>query len=55
MTAEQKAKYEEEKRVADIERREKELNTRELKVQADTLLTEKNLAKSLAELRVLKQ
>lgn len=49
MTAEQKAKYEEEKRVADIERREKELNTRELKVQADTLLTEKNLPKSLAE------
>ena len=40
----------EEKRVADIERREKELNTRELKVQADTLLTEKNLPKSLAEI-----
>lgn len=50
MTAEQKAKYEEEKRVADIERREKELNTRELKVQADTLLAEKNLPKSLAEI-----
>ena len=50
MTAEQKAKYEEEKRVADIERREKELNTKELKIQADTILAEKNLPKSLAEI-----
>lgn len=50
MTAEQKAKYEEEKRVADIERREKELNTKELKIQADTILAEKNLPKSLSEI-----
>lgn len=47
MNAEQKAKYVEEKRIADLEKREKDINTRELKAQAYETLAEKNLPKEL--------
>lgn len=47
MNAEQKAKYEEDKRIAELERREKEINTRELRAQAYETLAEKNLPKEL--------
>ena len=47
MNAEQKAKYEEDKRIAELERREKEITTRELRAQAYETLAEKNLPKEL--------
>ena len=47
MNAEQKAKYSEEKRIAELEKREKDITTRELKAQAYETLAEKNLPKEL--------
>lgn len=47
MNAEQKAKYAEEKRIAELEKREKDITTRELKAQAYETLAEKNLPKEL--------
>lgn len=47
MNAEQKAKYAEDKRIEELERREKEITTRELKAQAYETLAEKNLPKEL--------
>lgn len=47
MNAEQKAKYEEDKKVAELEKREKDITTRELKAQAYETLAEKNLPKEL--------
>lgn len=50
MNAEQKAKYAEEKRLADIEKREKEITTRELRATAFETLAEKGLPKDLVEI-----
>lgn len=50
MNAEQKAKYAEEKRIAELEKREKEITTRELKAQAYETLAEKGLPKDLVDL-----
>ncbi|HAT4103713.1 TPA: DUF4355 domain-containing protein [Clostridium perfringens] len=47
MNAEQKAKYAEQKRIAELEKREKDITTRELKAQAYETLAEKNLPKEL--------
>lgn len=47
MNVEQKAKYAEEKRIAELEKREKDITTRELKAQAYETLAEKNLPKEL--------
>lgn len=49
MNAEQKAKYEEDKRLAELDKREKDITTRELKATAYETLAEKGLPKSLAE------
>lgn len=49
MNADEKAKYAEEKRIAELEKREKEITTRELKAQAYETLAEKNLPKELIE------
>lgn len=49
MNAEQKAKYAEEKRISELEKREKDITTRELKAQAYESLAEKNLPKELIE------
>lgn len=50
MNAEQKAKYAEEKRLAEIEKREKDITTRELKATAYETLAEKGLPKELVEI-----
>lgn len=50
MNAEQKAKYAEEKRLAELEKREKDITTRELKAQAYETLAEKGLPKDLVEI-----
>lgn len=50
MNAEQKAKYEEDKRIKELEKREKEITTRELKAQAYETLAEKGLPKDLVEI-----
>ncbi|WP_404989291.1 DUF4355 domain-containing protein [Clostridium culturomicium] len=50
MNAEQKAKYAEEKRIAELEKREKEITTRELKAQAYETLAEKGLPKDLVDI-----
>lgn len=50
MNAEQKAKYAEEKRLADIEKREKDITTRELKALAYETLAEKGMPKELVEI-----
>lgn len=50
MNAEQKAKYAEEKRIAELEKREKDITTRELKAQAYETLAEKGLPKDLVEI-----
>lgn len=50
MNAEQKAKYAEEKRISELEQREKDITTRELKAQAYETLAEKNLPKELVEI-----
>lgn len=47
MNAEQKSKYEEDKRIAELDKREKDITTRELKAQAYETLAEKNLPKEL--------
>lgn len=50
MNAEQKAKYAEEKRIAELEQREKEITTRELRATAYETLAEKNLPKELVDI-----
>lgn len=50
MNAEQKAKYAEEKRIAELEKREKDITTRELKAQAYETLAEKGLPKELVDI-----
>lgn len=50
MNAEQKAKYAEEKRLSELEKREKDITTRELKAQAYETLAEKGLPKDLVEI-----
>lgn len=50
MNAEQKAKYAEEKRLAELEKREKDITTRELKAQAYETLAEKSLPKELVDI-----
>ena len=50
MNAEQKAKYAEEKRVAELEKREKDITTRELRATAHETLAEKNLPKELVDI-----
>ena len=49
MNAEEKAKYEQEKRLADLDKREQEITTRELKAEALINLGEKGLPKELAD------
>lgn len=50
MKADEKAKYQEEKRLAEIEKREKDITTRELKAQAYETLAEKGLPKELVDI-----
>lgn len=50
MNAEQKAKYAEDKRLAELEKREKDITTRELKAQAYETLAEKGLPKELVDI-----
>jgi hypothetical protein len=50
MNADQKAKYAEEKRLAELEKREKEITTRELRATAYETLAEKNLPKELVDI-----
>lgn len=50
MNADEKAKYAEDKRIADLEKREKDINTRELKAQAYETLAGKGLPKDLVEI-----
>ncbi|MGL4571850.1 MAG: DUF4355 domain-containing protein [Clostridium sp.] len=50
MTAEQKAKYAEDKRIKDLESRERDITTRELKATAYETLAEKGLPKDLVEI-----
>lgn len=50
MNAEQKAEYEREKRLKDLEERERAITARELRSQSITQLTEANLPQSLVEL-----
>lgn len=47
MNAEQKAKYAEDKRIEELNKREREITTRELKAQAYEILAEKSLPKEL--------
>lgn len=49
MTADEKAKHEEEKRISELEKREKDITTRELKAQAYETLASKNLPKELID------
>lgn len=50
MNADQKAEYEAQKRVAELEKREKDITTRELKAQAYETLAEKGLPKELVDI-----
>ncbi|MDU4889780.1 MAG: DUF4355 domain-containing protein [Clostridium sp.] len=50
MNVEQKAKYAEEKRMAELEKRERDITTRELKAQAYETLAEKGLPKELVDI-----
>ena len=50
MKADEKAKYQEEKRIAELEKREKDITVRELKATALETLAEKELPKELAEI-----
>ncbi|MGG7059845.1 DUF4355 domain-containing protein [Clostridium tertium] len=50
MNAEQKAKYAEEKRAAELEKRERDITTRELRATAFETLAEKNLPKELVDI-----
>ena len=47
MNADEKAKYEQDKRTKELDKREKDITTRELKAQAYETLAEKNLPKEL--------
>lgn len=47
MNADQKAEYEQQKKLDELSKREKDINTRELKAQAYETLAEKNLPKDL--------
>lgn len=49
MNADEKAKFEEQKRIAELEKREKDITTRELKAQAYETLASKNLPKELID------
>jgi len=49
MNADEKAKYEQDKRSKDLDKREKDITTRELKAQAYETLAEKNLPKELID------
>jgi hypothetical protein len=49
MNADEKAKFEEQKRIAALEKREREITTRELKAQAYETLASKNLPKELID------
>ena len=50
MNADEKAKYAEEKRISELEKREKDITIRELKAQAYETLAEKGLPKDLVEI-----
>ena len=50
MKADEKAKYQEEKRLKELEQREKDITTRELKATAYETLAEKNLPKELVNI-----
>lgn len=50
MNADEKIKYAEEKRVSEIEKREKDITTRELKAQAYETLAEKGIPKELVDI-----
>ena len=50
MNADQKSKYAEEKRIAELEKREKDITTRELRATAKETLAEKNLPKELMDI-----
>lgn len=49
MKSDEKAKYEQEKRIKELEKRERDITTRELKAQAYETLAEKNLPKELID------
>lgn len=49
MNADEKAKYEQDKRTKELDKREKDITTRELKAQAYETLAEKNLPKELID------
>lgn len=49
MKADEKAKYQEEKKLKELEQREKDITTRELRATALETLAEKNIPKELAE------
>lgn len=49
MKSDEKAKYEQEKRIKELDKREKDITTRELKAQAYETLAEKNLPKELID------
>lgn len=49
MKSDEKAKYEQDKRIKELDKREKDITTRELKAQAYETLAEKNLPKELIE------
>lgn len=50
MNADQKAKYAEEKRLAELEKREKDITTRELRATALETFAEKNMPKELVDI-----
>lgn len=50
MNADEKAKYAEEKRIAELEKREKDITTRELRATAYETLAEKDLPKDLVDI-----
>lgn len=50
MKADEKAKYQEEKRLEALEQRERDITTRELKAQAYETLAEKNMPKELVDI-----
>ena len=49
MKSDEKAKYEQDKRIKELDKREKDITTRELKAQAYETLAEKNLPKELID------
>lgn len=50
MNKEEKEKYESEKRIADLEKREREVTAKELKITSMSILAEKNLPKDLVDM-----